>query len=95
MKKNAGVAQVRVSLEDGLTILDLKPDNRVTIAELRQIIKNNGFVSREVTAAARGAVSVDRKTFAVAGTNEDLPLSAPPQRSGDDWLIVVRPPDTR
>ena len=95
MKKNAAVAQVRVSLEDGLTILDLKPDNRVTIAGLRQIIKNNGFVSREVTAVARGVVSADQKRFAVSGTNEDLPLSAPPQRSGDDWLIALGPPDKR
>jgi hypothetical protein len=89
MKKNAAVAQVRVSLKDGLTILDLKPGNAATVAELRQIIKNNGFVSRDVTATARGTVSADQKAFVVGGSNEHLALSTPPKKSGDDWLIVV------
>jgi hypothetical protein len=93
MKKNGAVAQVRVSLKDGLTILDLKPGNTATVAELRQIIKNNGFVSKEVTATARGTVSTDQTEFVVAGTNEHLALSSPPKRSGDDWLLAVRAPD--
>jgi hypothetical protein len=95
MKKNAAVAQVRVSLKDGLTILDLKPGNTATVAALRQIIKNNGFVSKEVTATARGTVSADQKEFVVAGTTEHLALSSPPQRSGEDWLLAVRAPDKR
>jgi hypothetical protein len=95
MKKNPAVAQVRVSLKDGLTILDLRPGNSATVAELRQIIKNNGFVSREVTATARGELSLDRKEFVIGGTNERLALSNPPGRSGDDWLISVRAPDKR
>ena len=72
MKKNPAVEQVRVSLKDGMTILDLKPGNTATVAELRRIIKNNGFVSKEATATARGTVSADQKTFTVAGTNEQL-----------------------
>lgn len=95
MKKNAAVAQVRVSLKEGLTILDLKPGNAATVAELRQIIKNNGFVSKDVTATAHGMVSADQREFVVGGTNEHLALSSPPQRSGDDWLIAVRAPDKR
>jgi hypothetical protein len=91
MKKNPAVNQVRVSLKDGMTILDLKPGNAATIAELRRIIKNNGFVSKEVTVTAQGAVSADQKTFTVSGTNEQLLLSSAPQRAGDDWRIVVPP----
>ena len=53
MQKVDGVQSVRVSLNDGLTILDLKAGNAVTLAKLRQIIKNNGFVSKEATAVAR------------------------------------------
>jgi hypothetical protein len=95
MKKNPGVAQVRVSLKDGLTILDLKPGNAATLAEFRQIIKNSGFVSRDIRAIARGTVSADQRTFTVAGTDEKITLAAPPQRSGEDWAIVVPPPDKR
>ena len=92
MKKNPAVAQVRVSLNDGMTVLELKPGNTTTVAELRRIIKNNGFVSKAVTALGRGTVSVDQKTFTVSGTGEQLDLSSAPQRIGDEWRIVVRAP---
>ena len=90
MKKVPSVERVRVSLKDGLTILDLKPGNTTTLAELRHVIKNNGFVSKEASAVARGSAA-DPNTFVVSGTNERLPvLSASP--AGDDWRIVVRSP---
>ena len=92
MKRVSAVAHVRVSLNDGLTVLDLKPGNTATVAELRQIIKNNGFVSKEATAVARGTVT-DERTFIVSSTNERLSLSSPPERSGDDWRLAVRAPD--
>ena len=91
MKKVPAVSQVRVSLNEGLTILDLKPGNATTLSALRQIIKNNGFVSKEATVVARGTVTKDN-TFVVSGTNEQLPLFAPAQRSGDEWRLVVPPP---
>jgi len=93
MKKLPAVAQVRVSLNEGLTILDFKPGNTATVAELRQIIKHNGFVSKDATVVARGTVAADEKVFVVSGTNERLPLSSPPQRSGDDWRLAIRAPD--
>ena len=91
MKKVPSVVQVRVSLKGGLTILDLKPGNTTTLAELRLIIKNNGFVSKEASALARGS-AVEPNIFVVSGTNERLSLSSPPQQAGDDWRIVVRSP---
>ena len=95
MKKVPAVTQVKVSLNDGLTVLDLKPGNTVTLAELRQIIKNNGFVSKDVTATAQGSVSADQRSFVVGGTNELLSLAIPAQKKGDDWVIVVPPPARR
>jgi len=92
MQKVDGVQSVRVSLNDGLTILDLKAGNAVTLAKLRQIIKNNGFVSKEATAVARGTVA-DERTFVLSGTNERLWLSSPAQASGDNWRLAVRTPD--
>ena len=96
MKKVAAVSQVRVSLKDGLTVLDLKPGNTVTLAELRLIIKNNGFVSQEATIIARGQPDDrDTRTFEVSGTNERLALASPPHKSGEDWQCNVRAPDKR
>ena len=90
MQKVDGVQSVRVSLNDGLTILDLKPGNAVTLAKLRQIIKNNGFVSKEATVVARGTVA-DARTFVVGGTNEQISLSAAPRPVGASWQLAVPP----
>jgi hypothetical protein len=89
MQKVDGVQSVRVSLNDGLTILDFKPGNAVTLAKLRQIIKNNGFVSKEASVVARGAVS-GKQGFVVSGTNEHLTLGAAPQQIGEDWRLTVQ-----
>jgi hypothetical protein len=88
MQKVDGVQNVRVSLNDGLTILDLKPGNDVTLARLRQIIKNNGFVSKDATLLARGTVKGPR-VFVVNETNEELAAIGTPQRVGDEWRLTV------
>ena len=77
MQKVSGVATVKVSLNDGLTILDLKPQNTVTLANLRQVIRNNGFVTKEIELTARGTFQAQngQQTFVVSGTNERLTVS--------------------
>ena len=73
MQKVDGVQSVKVSLKDGLTILDLRQDNAVTLARLRQVIKDSGFVAKEAQVLARGQVidytynsmgQITRETFA-------------------------------
>jgi hypothetical protein len=91
MQKVDGVQTVRVSLKDGLTILDLKPGNSVTLATLRQIIKNNGFVSKEASVDASGR-SDNSDTFIVNGTNERIAISRPPQLVGAEWRLSVPAP---
>jgi hypothetical protein len=91
MEKVDGIHTARVSLNDGLTILDLKPGNAVTLAKLRQIIKNNGFVSKEANVLARG-VATSAQTFVVNGTDEELKPSSAPQKIADDWQFMVAAP---
>jgi hypothetical protein len=91
MQKVDGVQSARVSLKDGLTILDLKPGNVVTLAKLRQIIKNNGFVSKEASVVARGNTN-GTQAFVVSGTNEQLSIAASPQQVGDDWRLILPAP---
>jgi hypothetical protein len=92
MQKVDGVQDVRVSLKDGLTILDLKPGNAVTLTRLRQIIKSNGFVSKEAQVVARGEVASrdGRRVLEVSGTGEALVAAAEPQRAGDAWRVIVK-----
>jgi copper chaperone CopZ len=94
MQKVDGVQSVKVSLKDGLTILDLKPDNTVTLAKLRQVIKNNGFVPKEAQIVARGSATMadGHPVFDVSGSRERLVLAAPGRQTGDDWQLSVASP---
>ena len=92
MKKVPAIDHARVSLNEGMTVLDLKPGNTVTLLQLRQIIKNNGFVSKDASVRATGTVSSDQKTFTVSGTNEQLPLTTPPWEKGEYWELRVAAP---
>lgn len=84
MQKVTGVASVRVSLNEGLTVLDLKPGNDVTLAHLRQVIRNNGFVTKEAQVVAVGAVSTTggAVVFEVSGSRERFTLQP---GSGQPW----------
>jgi len=94
MQRVEGVQSVKVSLQDGLTVLDLKPDNTVTLAKLRQVIKNNGFVPKEAQIVARGSTAAidGRQVFDVSGTRERLVIMASAQQIGDEWRLSVAPP---
>jgi hypothetical protein len=88
MQKVDGITNVRVSLNEGLTILDPKPGNTVTLAKMRQIIKSNGFVSKEANVLARGSANGQR-AFVVGGTNEQVSLSTAARQVGGDWQLTV------
>ena len=92
MQKVDGVRTVGVSLNNGLTILDLKPGNAVMMAKLRQIIKNNGFVSREAAVIARGEQK-PHQAFVVDGTNEQMVISGTPHKVGDNWRFTAAAPN--
>jgi len=87
MRKVDGVQAVTISLKDGLTILELRLDNKVTLAQLRTVIRNNGFVSKEAQITARGAAS--GTTFEVSGTGERIAFAQQPSPdSGGRWKFT-------
>lgn len=89
MQKVEGVQKVQVSLKEGLTTLELGADNTVTLTQLRKVIKNNGFVSKDATVTARGNVTGD--TFEVRGTGERLSFSKKPVSRGPDCWDFTTP----
>lgn len=90
MQKVNGVETVRVSLKEGLTILELKPNNAVTLSQLRTVIRNNGFVSREVQIVAKGTPRDG--VFEVSGTNERLKVGGTAKATEDGkWHITATP----
>lgn len=56
IKKLDGVESVDVSLEKASADIRLKPDNRITLPQLRQIIKNNGYPTKDAQVTARGRI---------------------------------------
>ena len=93
MRKVDGVESVDVSLERASAAINLRPGNRITLAQLRQIIKNNGFVSKDVqvTAAGTPATIEGRPAFTVDGTGERLSAAAQPRRVADAWVFTALP----
>lgn len=88
MQKVEGVQSVKVSLKEGMTALELLPDNKVTLAQLRTVIRNNGFVSTEVQVIARGSARSDG--FDVSGTGERLStVAALVMADGDRWRFTA------
>jgi hypothetical protein len=51
-----GIEGVEVSLKAGSAVVRLKPGNRVTLPQLRQIIKDNGFTAKDATVTAIGTL---------------------------------------
>ena len=56
MKKLDGVESVEVSLEKATADIRLKPDNRITLSQLRQTIRKSGYPTKDARIEARGTI---------------------------------------
>ena len=63
---------VDVSLERASAAIGLRPGNRVTLPQLRQIIKNNGFTAREATVTVVGTLIERGGKPALSVTGTDI-----------------------
>lgn len=59
LKKLPGVKDVSVSLNQGNAVVDLKPENKVTMKEIRQIIERAGFTPVEARVEVAGKLERD------------------------------------
>ena len=83
VRKVQGVESVEVSLKKALASIRLRPDNRVTLTQLRQLVKSNGFTSRDIAVTVTGELgqSSDGLTLTVTGTGAVLTLVADQARA--------------
>jgi hypothetical protein len=56
--KTPGISSADVSLEKGEADVVLKPGNSVTIPQLRQLLKRNGYPTKDARIIARGRLSL-------------------------------------
>ena len=62
--KLPGVESADVSLDKASADIRLKPDNGITMPQLREVLKKNGYPTREAQIEARGKI-VDRNGTSV------------------------------
>ena len=83
LEKVDAIETVSVTLKRGVAHITLKKGNTLTMADLRRIIKEAGYASRQATVTvvgtAQGAGS--RFTLTVTGSREVFDLEAEPGRS--------------
>jgi copper chaperone CopZ len=84
MQKLDGVETVALSLERAQAEVDLKPDNRLSLDQFRQVVKRNGFEPKEAAVTAVGTVreAGGRMVFEVSGVATPLVIS--PDRSAPE-----------
>ncbi len=65
-----GVQSATVKLNEGRAVMQLKPGNSLTMAQVRERVRNNGFTPREaaVTAVIEPALDNGRLRLKVSGT---------------------------
>ena len=80
VEKVKGVDSVEVNLKRGVAHIRLVEGNGVTLARIRQVIKDAGYVSHDATVTVIGTVesSGARPAFIVAGTKERFGLRSDP-----------------
>lgn len=56
LAKVDGVASVEVTLKRGVAVIRLSEGNRVTLSELRRIVKDAGYTSQDAAVTATGRI---------------------------------------
>jgi copper chaperone CopZ len=84
VEKIDGVQSAKVSLKEGVATIRLAPSNRVTVAQIRDAIRSNGFTSRaaEIRVAGSLVQRGDTLMLVVPSTNEAFVLNVEPDGRG-------------
>ena len=78
VSKINGIDSVAVSLNRGVAVIRLKPENRVTLERVREAIRANGFTPKEAEVRARGTVVDDSGHLALVMPGGDVAFRLAP-----------------
>ena len=76
LKKIEGVRDANVSLKEGVATIELAPDNRVRVARVWKVVRDNGFTPRTSAIRADGVVAIRGDTVIVTVGGSEEPLVA-------------------
>lgn len=93
VSKIEGVTSATVSLNKGMATVQLAPSNRVSIEEIREVIRSNGFTPKEAEVRVAGVMIQRGDTLALSipGTPELFALQDFPEGRELDVLRQVAP----
>ena len=90
VKKLEGVETADVSLQNSSAVITLKPNNTITLAQLRSAIRKSGYPTRDAEITARGRLTGAGDTFALDLLNgSTLRVVTAPTPATDKILEVV------
>lgn len=98
-----GVTSVRVSLNEGKAVVALAPESRTTLAQIREVIRHNGFTPKDARATLVGRVMrqgnqwwIDTGSghFVLEADGAALQRQTVAQEAGGDVQLIVRIPET-
>jgi hypothetical protein len=80
LNKVQGITSVNVTLKRGVAHITLAPGNSVSLPQLRSIIKDAGYVTRDAVVTVRGTVTRQNGEYVldVRGTSTSVRLAADP-----------------
>ena len=81
LKKIDGVRDANVSLKEGVATIEFTPGNRVRVAQVWKVVRDNGFTPRASTIRADGVVAIRGDTVVVTidGSEESFVAENPDQ----------------
>lgn len=80
LRKIDGVDSVTVSLKEGLARITLKAGNAVTLSQLREVVKKNGFTPQQAAVRAEAEItgSGDLLRITIQGVDETFEVAGVP-----------------
>jgi copper chaperone CopZ len=103
LRKLDGVTSVRVSLNEGKALVTLAPESRTTLAQIREVIRHNGFTPKDARATLVGRVMrqgdrwwIDTGSgrFVLDADRATLQGQTAAQEAGGDVQLIVRIPES-
>jgi len=84
MEKLPGVVSATMSLNEGRAIIQLRPGNAITMAQIRQSVERNGFTPQQAVVSGEAQVIAmgDKLQLRISGTNDTYELASTPHADG-------------
>ena len=90
LKKIEGVHEAKVSLKEGVATIEFTPSNRIRVAQVWKVVRDNGFTPRASVIRAAGVVAMRGDTVFVTVTGSEESFVAENADATSDRVAALR-----